>query len=90
MIPEAKSATRKAIVLAYLDKPPFCRSGSDGSALGRDVELVSEALRAIGIASIEMRLTSFSDLPRGVVDGRWTITTPLFVTPKRQTIVDFS
>ncbi|KFC69081.1 hypothetical protein FG93_03706 [Bosea sp. LC85] len=54
MIPEAKSATREAIVFAYLDEPPFCRSGPDGSALGSDVELVSEALRAIGIASVEI------------------------------------
>lgn len=90
MIPKAEAATREAIVFAYLDEPPFCRPGPDGSALGSDVELVGEALRAIGIATVEMRLTSFSELLPGLVDGRWTITTPLFVTPERQKIVDFS
>lgn len=90
MNPEAKSATREATVFAYLDEPPFCRPGPDGSALGSDVELVRETLQAIGIASVEMRLTSFSELLPGLADGRWTITTPLFVTPERQRIVDFS
>lgn len=78
------------IVFAYLDEPPFCHPGPDGRPLGSDVELVSEALRLIGIASVEMRLTSFAELLPGLVDGRWAITTPLFVTPERQEAVDFS
>lgn len=90
MIPKTRGARREAIIFAYLDEPPFCLPGPDGLALGSDVELVAETLRAIGIMSVEMRLTSFSELLPGLVDGRWTITTLLFVTPERQKIVDFS
>ncbi|MGO4741578.1 transporter substrate-binding domain-containing protein [Bosea sp. 2KB_26] len=90
MIPRARAATREAIIFAYLDEPPFCWPGPDGGALGSDVELVTAASRAIGIVSVEMRLTSFSELLPGLVDGRWAITTPLFVTPERQRSVDFS
>lgn len=85
-----RAAAPEAIVFAYLDEPPFCYPNPDGGALGSDVELVAEALRSLGIAAFEMRLTSFAELLPGLVDGRWTITTPLFVTPERQEIVDFS
>src|SRR6478736_1895579 len=81
---------REAIIFAYLDEPPFCWLGPDGRALGSDVELMTETLREIGIVSVEMRLTIFSELLPGLVDGRWTITTPLFVTPERKRSVDFS
>jgi polar amino acid transport system substrate-binding protein len=85
-----RAAAPETIVFAYLDEPPFCFPGPNGAALGSDVELVSEALRTLGITSFGMRLTSFAELLPGLVDGRWTITTPLFITPERQKIVDFS
>ncbi|GAU84819.1 transporter substrate-binding domain-containing protein [Bosea sp. BIWAKO-01] len=90
MIAKTRAAAREPIIFAYLDEPPFCWPGPDGRALGSDVELLTETLRAIGIVSVEMRLTSFAELLPGLVDGRWTITTPLFVTPERQRSVDFS
>lgn len=90
MTQPAKAAQREAIVFAYLDEPPFCYPSPDGGALGSDVELVAEALRNLGVATFEMRLTSFAELLPGLVDGRWTITTPLFVTSERQEIVAFS
>jgi polar amino acid transport system substrate-binding protein len=47
-------------------------------------------LSEIGVKKIEMALVTFADLLPGIVDGRWTMTTGLFVTPERRSIVDFS
>ncbi|CAN7287161.1 transporter substrate-binding domain-containing protein [Bosea sp. LjRoot9] len=78
------------IVFAYLDEPPFCFPAEGGTAGGSDVELVTAVLKALGIVSFETRLTSFAELLPGLVDGRWTITTPLFISPERLELVDFS
>ncbi|SFD33939.1 polar amino acid transport system substrate-binding protein [Bosea sp. CRIB-10] len=78
------------VVFAYLDEPPFCWPGADGAAQGCDVELVTAALQALGITQFEQQLTSFAELLPGLAHGRWTITTPLFVTAERQRLVDFS
>lgn len=81
---------QEPIVFAYLDEPPFCWPGREGVAEGSDVELIAAALRGLGISAFEQRLTSFAELLPGLVAGRWTITTPLFISPERQKIVDFS
>jgi polar amino acid transport system substrate-binding protein len=78
------------VVFAYLDEPPFCWPGADGMAQGCDVELVTAALQALGIPRFEQRLTTFAELLPGLASGRWTISTPLFVTTERQRLVDFS
>jgi len=78
------------IVFAYLDEPPFCGPGADGSAEGCDVSLLSLALKELRVGAVEMRLVSFAELLPGLVDGRWTITTPLFISAERQALVDFS
>lgn len=78
------------IVFAYLDEPPFCWPGADSIAQGCDVELVTAGLKALGITQFEQRLTTFAELLPGLSSGRWTITTPLFVTAERQRLVDFS
>ncbi|AZO77598.1 MULTISPECIES: transporter substrate-binding domain-containing protein [unclassified Bosea (in: a-proteobacteria)] len=84
MIPEGP------IVFAYLDEPPFCWPAAGGTAQGCDVELVTAALEALGIIEFEQRLTTFAELLPGLASGRWTMTTPLFVTAERQKLVDFS
>jgi len=78
------------VVFAYLDEPPFCWPGADGAAQGCDVELVSAALQALGVSQFERRPTTFAELLPGLTSGRWTLTTPLFVTAERQRLVDFS
>ncbi len=47
-------------------------------------------LRAIGVRTIETRLTTFAELLPGVAAGRWTMSVPLFVTPERAALVAFS
>ncbi len=81
---------RDEIVFAYLDEPPFCFPVEGGGARGCDVELIIAALRELGVESVTMRLTSFAELLPGLDEGRWTVTTPLFVTQDRKRIVDFS
>lgn len=78
------------IVFAYLDEPPFCWPGVGGTAQGCDVELATAAFRALGITEFEQQLTTFAELLPGLASGRWTITTPLFVTAARRQLVDFS
>lgn len=78
------------VVFAYLDEPPFCWPGADGAAQGCDVELVSATLQALGVSRFERRPTTFAELLPGLTSGRWTLTTPLFVTAERQRLVDFS
>ncbi|MGX1788484.1 transporter substrate-binding domain-containing protein [Bosea sp. NPDC055332] len=78
------------IVFAYLDEPPFCWPAANGTAQGCDVELVTAALRMLGIAEFEQQLTTFAELLPGLASGRWTVTTPLFVTAERRQLVDFS
>jgi polar amino acid transport system substrate-binding protein len=78
------------IVFAYLDEPPFCWPGADGWAQGSDVELVAATLQAIGIGAFEQRLTTFAELLPGLASGRWTLTTPLFISAERRRLVDFS
>jgi polar amino acid transport system substrate-binding protein len=78
------------IVFAYLDEPPFCWPAAGGTAQGCDVELVTAVLQALGITEFEQQLTTFAELLPGLASGRWTLTTPLFVTAERQKLVDFS
>lgn len=78
------------IVFAYLEEPPFCFQGDDGQPCGSDVELFAAVMEAMGIHEFETRLTEFADLLPGLADGRWTVTTPLFISVERQRFVDFS
>lgn len=78
------------VVFAYLEEPPFCFQGDDGRPHGSDVELVTAVMDAMGIDRFETRLTEFAELLLGLVDGRWTVTTPLFISAERQRLVDFS
>jgi len=80
----------RPIVFAYLDEPPFCWPASGGTAQGCDVELVTAAFRTLGITTFEQQLTTFAELLPGLASGRWTVTTPLFVTTERRRLVDFS
>jgi polar amino acid transport system substrate-binding protein len=78
-----------AVIFAYLDEPPFCAPAPDGP-VGCDVEVAFAVLRAIGVERIETRLVTFAELLPGVASGAWQINTPLFVTPERVRLVDFS
>jgi polar amino acid transport system substrate-binding protein len=78
------------VTIAYIEEPPFGWSKPDGTATGADLALADIVLRAIGVTTIEHRLTTFSELLPGVAAGRWDMNVPLFVTPERADIVAFS
>ncbi|CAD5256466.1 Amino acid ABC transporter substrate-binding protein, PAAT family [Bosea sp. 62] len=81
--------SERPIVFAYLDEPPFCWPAAGGTAQGCDVELVAAAFRALDITEFEQQLTTFAELLPGLASGRWTLTTPLFITAERRRLVDF-
>ncbi|MGU7769059.1 transporter substrate-binding domain-containing protein [Burkholderia sp. MR1-5-21] len=76
--------------IAYIEEPPFYRTGEDGSATGADIELAEVVLRAIGVSAIEYRLTTFEELLPGVKEGRWDMNVPIFATAERAEHVAFS
>jgi polar amino acid transport system substrate-binding protein len=78
------------VTIAYLEEPPFYWTGQDRSVTGSDIELASVVLRAIGVSTIEHRLTSFEELLPGVAEGRWDMNVPIFVTAERARRVAFS
>ncbi|MDQ0393049.1 transporter substrate-binding domain-containing protein [Labrys monachus] len=78
------------IVYAYLDEPPFGAPGPDGGAIGYDAELAENVLHAVGVTHIDVVLVKFPDLIGGVMSGRWTMNTGMFVTPERSQSVAFS
>lgn len=84
------SGWRNRVLFAYIDEPPFATPLPDGAARGCDVDLALTGLRAIGVRAIELRLTTFAELLPGVASGRWTMSTPVFVSAERQGIVSFS
>ena len=78
------------ITIGYLEEPPFYWTKSNGSAVGADIELADVVLHAIGYTHIEHQPTTFEELLPGVSGGRWNMNVPIFVTPERSALVDFS
>lgn len=78
------------ITIGYIEEPPFGWTESNGSPAGADLELASVVLGALGYTRIEHQLATFEELLPGVNNGRWSMNVPLFVTPERSEIVDFS
>jgi polar amino acid transport system substrate-binding protein len=78
------------VSLAYIEEPPFYWTGNDQSPTGADIELANVVLRAIGVTTIDYRLTSFEELLPGVSEGRWDMNVPIFATAARAERVAFS
>lgn len=83
------TAWRSKVVFAHLEEPPFCFR-ADGRSSGCDVDLARTILQAVGVQEFEPVVAEFSDLIPGLVAGRWTMTTGLFITPARREQVAFS
>ncbi|WP_052711513.1 transporter substrate-binding domain-containing protein [Elstera litoralis] len=75
---------------AYLIEPPFCYRDAEGRVTGYDVEIARHLLPNLGVPSIQFIETEFSELLDGLTDGRWAMTTGLFITEARRERVDFS
>lgn len=78
------------VSLAYIEEPPFYWTGDDRSPNGADIEVANVVLHAIGVTTIDYRLTSFEELLPGVSEGRWDMNVPIFATAARAERVAFS
>ena len=74
----------------FLIEPPFNYRSADLKITGCDVELAQTVLPMAGIRDLELVETEFSHLLPGVAEGRWRMTTGVFVTEERRAIVSFS
>jgi polar amino acid transport system substrate-binding protein len=75
---------------AFLIEPPFCYRASDGAITGCDVEVARHVAQRIGVGALDPVETEFAELLPGLADGRWDMTTGLFVTAERRRLADFS
>ncbi|PWJ88834.1 amino acid ABC transporter substrate-binding protein (PAAT family) [Mesorhizobium loti] len=75
---------------AFLEEPPFCFTGASGEVSGCDVKLARRLGDMLGLASFSPIETEFAELLPGLVAGRWTMTTGLFVSEERKQLVDFT
>jgi len=88
-MPDQAVASNVAFPFAYLQEPPFCFTTA-GSVGGCDVEVARYVVEALHLGSFEPIEASFVELLPGLAQGRWQITTGLFVTEARRRIVRFS
>jgi polar amino acid transport system substrate-binding protein len=68
----------------------LCYRTPDGAITGCDVAVAPLVLQEIGIKSLTLVETKFAELLSGLTDGRWDMTTGLFITDERQKMADFS
>lgn len=73
---------------AWIAEPPF-NFRKDGSLTGCDVELARYVSSRLG-ETFEPVETEFSDLLDGLADGRWDVTTGMFLTPERMARASFT
>ena len=78
------------LTFAFLEEPPFCFTGALDEVSGCDVELARRLGEMLGSASFRPIETEFAELLPGLVEGRWTMTTGLFVSEERKQLVDFT
>jgi len=84
------TAWRDRLIFAYLQEPPFCFRDGAGAVRGCDVELAQAVLAMAGAGTFAPVEAEFAQLLGGLRDGRWLMTTGLFVTDERRARVDFS
>jgi polar amino acid transport system substrate-binding protein len=73
---------------AWIAEPPFnYRDG--GSVTGCDVELARHVAKMLGDV-FDPSETDFAELLNGLQDGRWDVTTGMFITPERASRAAFT
>ena len=77
---------------AWIDERPFNYlngSGEGPELLGCDVALARAAFARLGVGFEPVR-TTFGELLPGLAQGRWDVTTGMFITPARQRRASFT
>jgi polar amino acid transport system substrate-binding protein len=75
---------------AFLQEPPFCFTDASGNLSGCDATLAQKLGKTLGLEAFSPVETEFANLLPGLVDDQWDMTTGLFVSDERRTLVDFS
>jgi polar amino acid transport system substrate-binding protein len=75
---------------AFLQEPPFCFTDASGTVSGCDATLARKVGEALGLDAFALVETEFAKLLPGLTDDRWDMTTGLFISDERRTLVDFT
>lgn len=75
---------------AFLQEPPFCFTDALGRAGGCDTQLASKICQMLELADFSPIETEFAELLPGVANGRWDMTTGLFISDERRKLVGFT
>ncbi|MDX8462645.1 transporter substrate-binding domain-containing protein [Mesorhizobium humile] len=75
---------------AFLQEPPFCFTDASGRVDGCDAKLASKICQMLDLGDFSPIEAEFAELLPGVADGRWDMTTGLFVSGERKRLVDFT
>jgi polar amino acid transport system substrate-binding protein len=75
---------------AFLQEPPFCFTDASGRVDGCDTKLASKICQMLDLGDFSPIEAEFAELLPGVADGRWDMTTGLFVSDERKRLVDFT
>ncbi|TIO72004.1 MAG: transporter substrate-binding domain-containing protein, partial [Mesorhizobium sp.] len=75
---------------AFLQEPPFCFTDASGKVGGCDAMLAEKIFAMSETTAFTPVETDFAELLPGLADGRWDMTTGLFISEERSKLVDFS
>ncbi|MBZ9759369.1 transporter substrate-binding domain-containing protein [Mesorhizobium sp. CA8] len=75
---------------AYLQEPPFCFTDAAGKLGGCDAVLAEKVCQMLELENFWPIEAEFAELLPGLVDGRWDMTTGLFISEERGKLVDFT
>ncbi|WP_258602007.1 transporter substrate-binding domain-containing protein [Mesorhizobium sp. AR10] len=78
------------MTFAFLQEPPFCFTDASGNLSGCDATLAQKVYQALGLEAFSPIETEFAKLLPGLVEGRWDMTTGLFISDERKKLVDFT
>ncbi|MBZ9867061.1 transporter substrate-binding domain-containing protein [Mesorhizobium sp. CA15] len=75
---------------AFLQEPPFCFTDAAGKLGGCDAVLAEKVCQMVDLENFSPIEAEFAELLPGLVDGRWDMTTGLFISEERSKLVDFT
>ncbi|MDX8464163.1 transporter substrate-binding domain-containing protein [Mesorhizobium sp. VK23B] len=75
---------------AFLQEPPFCFTDDSGKLGGCDAKLAKKICQVLELEDFSPIETEFAELLPGLSNGRWDMTTGLFISDERRQFVDFT
>jgi polar amino acid transport system substrate-binding protein len=75
---------------AFLQEPPFCFTDASGRLGGCDAVLAEKICQLLELEDFSSIEAEFAELLPGLVDGRWDMTTGVFISEERSQLVDFT